>query len=139
MSGASRVAHRRGVPRFSPALAVDRSLTHLPRRGSVPPLSPLFNGFPLSLELRNLLLVALAGFGHGLLRRPAQRAQEPGNVLRVVRDAELALDQRGHPLTGPAFADGAVRLRPCREQREQPLLLHGSEFGPLARLLPPCT
>jgi len=55
-----------------------------------------------------LLLVFLLGHALGLDRSQPQIVQESRAVARVVADAELALDQRGHAFAGPQVGVPAV-------------------------------
>jgi len=60
---------------------------------------------------RHLLVVPLPGLPPGLLAAPVQPPLEDlADVLGVVADAELPLDQAGHPGGGPQFVVPPVVL-----------------------------
>jgi hypothetical protein len=58
-----------------------------------------------------------------LLDAPAGRAQQVADVIGVVAHAELAADDRRHPLGGPDVATEAERLGALRQQVRQLLAL----------------
>ncbi len=89
----------------------------------------------LALPPQDRLLVALHGALVGLLRREAQVAQQLPAAGLAVRDAELALDHRAHPLDRPQLGGKARLQRTGHEQPRQRLALRGVQpLGPAQRL-----
>ena len=70
----------------------------------------------LDSPLLDLLLVALDGPRDRQLWRPVQFLQEPGDVARMVGNAELLLDDLGDAGAGPDLTAKAVGFRPMRQE-----------------------
>jgi hypothetical protein len=96
-------------------------------------VAPLFRFFQLFSFLRQpalfLLLVFLLGHALGLDRSQPQIVQDSRAVARVVADAELALDQRGHAFAGPQVGVPAVGVGALGEEGDQLIAFLGAQFG----------
>jgi hypothetical protein len=94
-----------------------------------PSASAFFDRRPARrLPLRDRRLVALGRPLERLLDRPAERAQQPADVGRVVADPELPLDDRRHPFGGPAVAAEAERLGAALQHGGQAVPLLGAQL-----------
>lgn len=106
-----------------------------PRRWSVPPGRPPFEGRPAlgppGLDRR---LVPLAGPLDRLLHAPAGRPQERADVIGMVADPELAPNAGRHAPGRPDITPEAERLGPPRQQQRnlRPLLRRQLRPGPEA-------
>ena len=86
----------------------------------------------LDSPLLDLLLVALDGPRDRQLWRPVQFLQEPGNVARMVGNAELLLDDLGDAGAGPDLTAKAVGFRPMRQEVRNEAQLIRAELGGMA-------
>ena len=86
----------------------------------------------LDSPLLDLLLVALDGPRDRQLWRPVQFLQEPGDVARMVGNAELLLDDLGDAGAGPDLTAKAVGFRPMRQEVRNEAQLIQAELGGMA-------